>query len=425
MDSAPRRFAVPSALSGPPEAPAAAGSTRGRRRLARAGAAGITAMLVALLLGVAPASAAAPRLFVSPSGSDAGSCSWAHPCQTIGHAVMVAMPGTRIIVRSGTYNEAVVIPKRLTLIGHGAVIDASGTMGSIPGPLGEQGIIGWGMLIVGPDAAGTVVKGFTVENAPAEGMLAALTSDLTIKHNELRHNDRGATTAFDPLPFECAAQGEIPGDCGEALHLLSVADSKVAWNNVHDNVGGILLSDEAGPNHGNRIAHNTSRDNKEDCGITLPSHNAAATTDPTKGGVYDNTIIGNWSIGNGGAGVGMFAAGPGMASYDNRVIANVLRDNGEAGVAIHAHAPGQNVSGNFVTANIISGNGVDPDFQSGDPAGPQNTGIVVASAVDPASVRVIDNWISNEYWGLYESGPVSVAGVSTNHFASSVMHPTN
>jgi hypothetical protein len=422
MDSAPHRFAVPVT-----QPRAVAGSALGgspRRALTRLAGVAATAMLAALLLAASPVAAASARLYVSPSGSDAGPCSRTAPCQTIGHAVMVAAPGSRIIVRAGTYHEAVVIPKQLRLIGHHAVIDADGLMASIPGPLGAQGIIGWGVLIVGPDAAGTVFKGFTVQNAQAEGILAALTSHVKIKRNELVNNDQGAFAA-DPQPFECKAQGQIPGDCGEALHLLSVADSRVVWNKVHDNVGGILLSDEAGPTHGNLVAHNVSKDNKEDCGITLPSHNPAATTDPSQGGVYDNTILGNWSIGNGGAGVGMFAAGPGMASYNNRVIGNVLRDNGEAGVGIHAHAPDQNVSGNLIVANWISGNGVDPDFQSADPAGPQNTGIAIGSVVVPVSVRVLGNWIANEYWGVYSSGDITVNGLGSNHFAGSVTHRTN
>ncbi len=422
MDSAPPRLLAPLARSS--NRPTS--SALARRALGRVAGAAVTAMMAAVLFGAAPVAAAGPsRLYVSPAGSDGGACSWAAPCQTIGHTVGVAAPGSTIVVRAGTYHEAVVIPKRLRLVGHNAVIDADGILASVPGPLADAGIVGWGVLIVGPDSAGTVFRGFTVQNAPAEGILAALTSRVRINHNELRHNDQGASTTFDPAPFECQAQGQVPGDCGEALHLLSVAHARVTWNNVHDNVGGILLSDEAGPNHGNFVAFNTSRNNLEDCGITLPSHNPAATTDPSQGGVYGNTIYHNWSIGNGGAGVGMFAAGPGMASYNNRVIGNVLRDNGEAGIAIHSHTPNQNVSGNVIIANVISGNGFDPDFQSADPAGPHDTGIALGSVSVPVNVTVIANRISNEYWGIYRSGTIHARGLRTNHFASSVQHRYN
>ena len=102
-------------------------------------------------------------------------------------------------------------------------------------------------------------------------------------------------------------------------------------NNIHDNVGGILITDETGPSHGNLIVRNVWRDNLEDCGITLPLHNAMATSDPCKAGVYDNTVVDNVSRGNGGAGVGMFAPFPGTASYDNRVISNTLRTTARLG----------------------------------------------------------------------------------------------
>ncbi len=432
MDSTSHRFALPAEQTANGLTPSTPrGGSPGRRLALRLGSAAVAATMAAVLLVATPVAAAGPhKLFVSPSGSDAGSCSRSAPCQTIGHAIDIAPPGSKVVVRAGTYNEYVVIDKRLKLVGHRATIDASGLLAAeagvvipLPPPDAPAPLTGWAVLINGPAASGTVFRGFTVRNAAAEGILAYNTSRVRIKHNELTGNDQGGS--LDNPPVECMPQGQVPGDCGEAVHLLAVADSRVAWNNVHDNVGGILLTDEVGPTHGNLILHNTSRNNLEDCGITLPSHNPFATTDPTRGGVYDNSVIGNWSIGNGGAGVGMFAAGPGMASYDNRVIGNVLKNNGEAGVGIHAHAPNQNVSGNLIAANRISGNGVDPDFQGSDPAGMHDTGIAIGSVAVPVSVRVVGNWVSNEYWGLYTSGSITVHGLVSNHFASSVTHPTN
>ncbi len=413
MDSASRRFAMP--VDRPVSRLARFWTIR--QVLVRVGAAAIATALAAVLLGAAPVAAVSPgKLWVSTTGSDGGPCSYAAPCRHINHAIDVAAPGTTIIVRRGSYHEAVVIPKKLSLVGHHAVINANGIVADIGGDLGSAGIIGWGVLIVGPDSAGTSFSGFTVKHAPAEGILAALTSNVRIADNVVKFNDKGATETYSPQPFECQAQGPVPGDCGEAIHLMSVADSKVLRNNVHDNVGGILLSDEVGPNHDNLVAYNTARNNKLDCGITLPSHNPAATTDPTKGGVYHNTIFDNVSIGNGGAGVGMFAAAEGMASYDNLVISNVLRNNGEAGVAIHSHTSGQNVSGNVVVANTISGNGADPDFQSH----PRRTGIAIGSVSVPVHVLVARNSIAHEYWGIYRSGTIHVTGLKSNSFHSVV-----
>jgi nitrous oxidase accessory protein NosD len=277
--------------------------------------------------------------------------------------------------------------------------------------------VGYGLLVFGPDASGSVVKGFTVEHAAAEGILVAGTSKVLIQDNTVRLNDAGSST--NP-PLECQAQGNVPGDCGEGVHLLSVTWSRLVHNLVENNVGGILITDEIGPSAHNVISGNTSLNNLLDCGITLPSHNAMAMTDPTMGGVYDNLVINNLSQGNGGAGVGMFAPFQGTASYNNRVIHNTLRNNGEAGVGIHAHASGQNVSGNSIVNNWISGNGVDPDSGSGHP-----TGIALFSAAVPVTVAVSDNHISNEYWGIFKVGLFTINGLSSNHYASSVTAPTN
>jgi nitrous oxidase accessory protein NosD len=388
-----------------------------RRTLLRSAATAVAGAILASLVAVAPIVAAnGPHtLYVATTGSDGASCTSEHPCLTISHAVDVAAPGSTVVVRDGTYHEQVFITKRLTLRGDDATIDASGLLAGLP-PFDGMGIIGMAVLVAGPGANGSVVEGFTIENAPAEGILVLKTSHVAILHNELDHNDVGATTAFQPLPAECAAQGNIPGDCGEALHFMGVANSRAVGNNVHDNVGGFLLTDEVGPTHHNLIANNISRNNLLDCGITLPSHNADAVGDPSKGGVYDNTIVHNLSEGNGGAGVGMFAPFPGTASYDNHVIDNTLRNNGEAGVAIHAHAPGENVSGNVIVGNRISGNGIDPDFVDVT----THIGIALGSAVDPVSVTIAANRISHEDVGIYRVGTFHVRGLRSNKFASTV-----
>ena len=387
------------------------------RRIVRAVAVGLVATVAAVALA-APVAASSPAgVYVSHGhGSDANPCTSAQPCMTIGHAVTVAMPGATVHVDKGTYAEQVSITKKLTLVGDGAVIDATGQMSGIQ-PLAGLGVVGYGLLVFGPGAAGTAVKGFTVENAIGEGILVAGTSKVLIMDNVVLHNDAGFNTT---LTFECQAQGNVPGDCGEGVHFVSVTWSHLVGNMVENNVGGILITDEMGPSAHNVISGNTSRNNLADCGITLPSHNALAMSDPTMGGVYDNLIINNLSEGNGGAGVGMFAPFPGTASYNNRVIHNTLRNNGEAGVGIHAHAPGQNVSGNVVLNNWISGNGVDPDSGSGHP-----TGIAVFSAAVPVTVAIANNHISNEYWGIFTVGSFTTSGLSSNHYSSSVTFPTN
>ncbi|MCW2975342.1 MAG: hypothetical protein JWM06_623 [Actinomycetia bacterium] len=368
---------------------------------------GMAAAAVALVLFAASTAAARTAVdpstgvfSVSPSGSDSNSCSAAAPCKTIGRAVAQAGAGSMIVVGPGTYPEQVTVSRQLVLDGHGATIDASGKIN--------------GIILSGPASAGSIVQGFTVENAIGEGILAVSTSNLGILNNTVMGNDRGANTTVTPA---CTKVGDVPGDCGEAVHLMGVASSRVVNNDIHNNVGGVLLTDEVGPTHDNLVASNNIHDNAEDCGITLPSHNPLATTDPSRAGVYGNLILGNVTERNGGAGIGMFAPAPGMASYNNQVTGNTVRNNGEAGIAIHAHAPGQNVSGNAIVGNTISGNGVDPDADS-----KATVGIAILT-VDPSSGTISGNFINDEHFGVFVNGPFTAAGLASNIFGSGVQVP--
>src|SRR5581483_1179994 len=317
------------------------------------------------------AASAAGVFFVSPTGSDANPCTAQSPCRTIGRALTVAGPsGGLILVAPGTYAESVAITSRVLLLGNQSVIDATGNVN--------------GISVAGPGASGTSIQGFTVENANAEGIVATGTSHLMIKGNTVERNDKLAGNPTGPV--QCHDNGPIPGDCGEGIHLNGVTDSTVVNNEVTQNIGGILLTDEAGPTARNTIVANNS---------------------------HDNSVIGNSSrnngAGGGGAGVGTFAGPPGAASYDNRVIGNTLIGNSEAGAAVHSHAPGQNVSGNQFIGNVISDNGHDPDAGANQP-----TGISVWSAVVPSSVTLIGNTITNEYYGIFVGTNMTVNGLITN-----------
>jgi parallel beta-helix repeat protein len=366
-----------------------------RPETARVLRAALMAATVLAASGATASAAAAKTLYVAKTGSDANACTKKAPCQTISHAVGLAHKGDTVKVAAGTYTEMVAITSRIGLVGSGATIDATGQSN--------------GVQISGPQSAGAAVRGFEVENATFEGILAQHTSRLDISSNNVHHNDLGM---FAQTPTgECAPSGQIPGDCGEGLHLMSVTNSHVTRNTVSDNSGGILLTDELGPTARNTVSGNRVLGNLYDCGITVAGHNPKAISAtgklaPSVGGIYRNTITKNVSNGNGvkgeGAGILLAVAGPGAAVYDNLVRGNTANDNNLAGVTLHLHAPGSYLNSNKIIGNRLSHDGLggDPDFKV-----TQTVGILVGSAVGKLRGTVISaNTISDVHFGIWTQG---------------------
>jgi parallel beta-helix repeat protein len=375
--------------------------------------ASLTAVAAIAVSASMAAAASAKTLYVSKTGSDAKACTKKAPCETIGHAVAQAHRGDTVKVSAGTYAEMVTISNNISLVGSGATIDATGLAN--------------GVLIAGPHSPGAVVRGFKVENADFEGILAQHTSRLRIFGNDVRHNDRGMFAK--PQQGECAPSGQIPGDCGEGVHLMSVTNSNVTGNLVTDNSGGILLSDELGPTAGNTIFGNRVLRNLYDCGITVAGHNpnAVSTTNgklaPKTGGIYRNTISKNVSNGNGvkgeGAGILLAVAGPGAAVYDNVVQGNTANGNNLAGVTLHLHAPGSYLNGNKIIGNRLRNDGLggDPDF------GVKSTiGILVGSAEPLKGIVISANRISDVHFGIWTKNVKKIKR-SSNKFAKNVVVP--
>jgi Right handed beta helix region len=366
-----------------------------------------TAIVLGAFLSTA-ALAAGKTLNVSPKGKDTAACTKAAPCKTIGHAVAKAKKGDTVRVAHGTYAEGVKITTDINVVGVGnPVVNAAGQAN--------------GFLISGPGAAGTVVRGFVVEHATFEGILALKTSRLTIENNTIRANDAGIKAT--PAVGECAPFGGGPGDCGEGLHLMSVTRSVVSANTLTGNLGGILMTDEFGPTAHNVISKNHALNNPLDCGITLAGHNPKAAPGgnpaPSQAGVYSNTISGNVVDNNGtkGEGAGILLAGalPGTGVYNNVVTDNTANGNGLAGVTLHSHAPGQDLNGNKITSNKISHDGVadtsEAEFGGPDFARPPGAtvGILIGSgATKLKGIVVSGNTISDTHFGVYTKNAPSI-----------------
>ena len=387
-----------------------------RWRLAALAAVALSVSGLSLTTAVASAharnSAKPPTLFVNGSdlsGYGRNPCSSA-PYSTIGAAVAAATAGSHIVVCPGTYHEGVTVTKPLSIEGIHATVDATNQING---------------FLLPAAAAGSSVEGFAIENATGEGVRAVSTSDVSIVGNRIENNDKGRTEPNSYEECTVTAQNPTP-DCGEGVHLMGTSNSQIVANRIKDNSGGVLMTDETGPTNGNIVAHNQVLDNTADCGITLAGHNPAAAPggipNPAAGGVYDNLIVDNVSVGNGilgqGGGVLLAAGIPigGGAVYDNTVRGNFLKGNGLAGVTVHNHFPGQDLNGNRIVGNRIGTNNLDGDPDFGPVVDPSTTGIFVGTAGNPMTITIKHNVIFSNEIGIFLTGPLNTENIHSNLF---------
>src|SRR5262249_13006761 len=198
------------------------------------------------------------------------------------------------------YTEDVVVSAPLKLVGQrGAVIQGAPTNTLMCDQLGPGGPGSAECLAAITIKSGHVaVMGLKVTGAIGEGILATGSlaggsiGHVRIQGNRVVGNDTGGIPPTDTSPYpQCVEVGEVPGDCGEGIHLMGVYDSAVSHNRVSGNSGGVLLTDEFGPTHDNMIERNVVTDNMTDCGITVPGHNpnaldASGNRQPDVAGVY-------------------------------------------------------------------------------------------------------------------------------------------
>jgi parallel beta-helix repeat protein len=362
-----------------------------------------------LLAFTIPASAA--TLCVNTAGN--GGCK-----NTIAKAIAVAAPGDTIQVAQGTYTEQVTITKSLSLVaapGAQPAIDASGK---------SNGIFIDGMATAPlPGVANVVISGFTIQNANYEGILVANASSVTLLSNHVLHNNKLLDATSGACPGIPAFETSEQMDCGEGIHLMSTDHATVLRNTVEENSGGILISDETGPNFDNLVKGNDVHDNAWACGITMASHPAANGGLPY--GISHNVIDGNQSYDNGlgiatgaGAGVGIFAPFPGTASHANVITGNTLYGNGHPGVELHNHAsapapaPGINLNDNIIVGNYIYGNAAD----SADAHTNGLTGINIYSTAPVTGTVIAQNKFDNEAINISFKVPAGSLDVHFNDF---------
>lgn len=329
-----------------------------------------------------PAQAAANSyqgpVFVSPGGNPAAggqSCDTAR-YTSIQAAINAAPSGGSVVVCAGTYQQQVVIVKALTLTGQHATIDESNVT-----PPGDR-TVSAAVAILGSNVK---VTGFTVQNAPGDGILAAGGTRITISQDSVVDN-------------------------GQGVRLTGVSGATIEHDTLSGNSGGILLSDQTGPTDNNVVQNNTVTASSASAGIAL----VASNPDGQAAGVYRNSIKHNQVTYNAGAGVLVATAGNGTAAHDNLVEANYLLGNGQAGVSMQAVGQSTDLSDNQVSSNVIDTNG----NQNGQAANVATTGIQVSSASAPVAVQIGTNHISDDAVGIWLSQAVTATGLTSNIFTS-------
>jgi hypothetical protein len=345
------------------------------------------------LAQLAPGQTGKPTVvFVSPHAPKYGgppSC-WEPQYKTINAGIAAVANSGTVVICTGRYHEDAVVNKPLRLVGGASnvTIDATGQPGHV------SGFAGNGITVLSGHVA---ISNLTVVNAPGDGILVAGGNVVGITNVTAVNNG------------------------GFGVDLNSTSHSKVASSRIRQNIaGGINLSDDlGGPVSNNLVADNISSGNKKGCGIVLADHTGA--------GVFSNMIAGNQVNGNGllgfGAGIILASPIPGGSVHDNHVTGNVANGNGLGGVTLHSHLVGQNFTGNSITRNVIGQNnltGDDPGIGVLDVPDANPTGIILASA-GPLLIRVNENVISYNHFGIWTDGPVSFAVAHQNVFLNVVI----
>jgi parallel beta-helix repeat protein len=353
-------------------------------------ASAIAVACVALAFAGGAAAAGKPVFVSAPGGPNCGGGS-AYP--TINDALAHVAPGGTVHVCPGTYHEDVVVgTASVTLQGANATIAPDANDAS---PLTELGLGNNGFTVMAPNVT---LRGFTVQGATGDGVLVlgdhALVQNITALDNGINGiNLEGSSwsTVRDNVLSGNASGLELVNDPAgvpaDVLASLGVTGSSQTAS--HDLI------------EGNQVVENPLA-----CGILLVDHVGAGGDL----GIHDNVIRGNTVTNNAmagfGAGILLASPVPGGAVYDNLIAGNTVSGNGLSGITLHSHIPGQDFSGNAIVGNAIGTNNLR-GFE--EPDDTQTTGIFLGSQ-DPLSITISGNTISDDTYGIFTAGPVTLLG---------------
>jgi len=287
---------------------------------ARRHAAGLTSLLLAASLAAVlvavPGTVRAATLYVG--GVGAGNYT------SIQAAVNAASPGDTVFVYSGTYREAVTIPKALTLQGQGrdtTIIDGMRTSTTV-------------QINTGP----TVLRGFTITNGASRGVSVSAPDSL-VEDNRVSESYSGIYVAG--MSRARLLSNIVSSNTGNGIDLSTSADSEVIGNLVSSNgAWGIYLSGSVG----NRIEENDVSSNRRGIFLEQSSSNTLAR----------NTAWSNEETSSYNYGAGIFL----RSSTGNTIEENNLSSNSYNGIRLEYSARnvlrGNSASGNYYGVYLLS-----------------------------------------------------------------------
>jgi len=301
-----------------------------------------------------------PALYVSTTGNDANAGTLSSPLRTISQAARLAIPGTTVIVRGGTYNEAV-------------TISSSGTA-----------------------AANIAYKPYSGETVVLSGSsLPAKTDVVSIYGNYIQFQGFEVTNASN-----------------HGIIAWGNHDVSIVGNSVHGSwSGGIWVGgDTVGQSHDNLIQNNTVYNNVLQNQARTSSSGwsqgiSAADSDGTR-------IIGNNVYQNYGEGIGS------VQSNRVEISANTVHDCYSANIYL------DNAPNSVVNANFLYSSGDQGFFTNGHAADGIAAAIETYSLQRPLSGLIVTNNIdvgdrSGFYYGNYgHGGGMQNALIASNTFVN-------
>lgn len=328
-------------------------------------------------------------IYVSTTGSDAGSHAAGQPYKTIQAAVNAATPGTAIMVSAGTYTENVKLP---------------GTGGTADKPI-------WLISADGPQAAQIVAANNSVSTIKGLGTDNYVIKDFQISGglNGIQFSQSGQN--FTNMVTNVLIEGNVIVNTKEDGIKISQADNVSVINNVIRNAGQEAI-DFVAVQHGT-IAHNEAVNtlgNSAAIFAKAGSSDILIDSNYVHGGKSDGIVVGGWSGFSYDANGQLLYWRPGTTGYEARdvvVTNNVITDVSKRPINVLG---GQNVdiSHNFLEANPTYYTTIN--VGSGSPQSPR--------PLYSSNVDIHDNILSQDVRQLYIEKGSAVDVFSGNSVAS-------